>query len=126
MSSNHPYLNRVLLDACARRHEAQKIYLRQAAAQRWIEWRGSVLQGQQPSSSHRRQLRACDERLRMVRDEHCIFSDSPKPYRHILLFCVLLPPLPTPCLLSLSYKDPSTASKKAAFPYHHPAHLGKA
>ncbi|RYP77458.1 hypothetical protein DL769_003412 [Monosporascus sp. CRB-8-3] len=55
---------RVLLDAYARRHEAQKIYLRQAAAQRWVEYREHVLQGQRPSSSHRRQLRACDEQLR--------------------------------------------------------------
>ena len=67
--SNLSEPNRVLLDAYARRHEAQKIYLRQAAAQRWIEWRGSVLQGQQSSSSHRRQLKACDERLRLVRAE---------------------------------------------------------
>ncbi|KAI1331839.1 hypothetical protein F5Y16DRAFT_359377 [Xylariaceae sp. FL0255] len=57
-------LKQVLLDAYARRHEGQKIYLRQAAAQRWIEYRDSVLQGQRPTSSHRRQLRACDEQLR--------------------------------------------------------------
>ncbi|KAI1140532.1 hypothetical protein F5Y05DRAFT_411584 [Hypoxylon sp. FL0543] len=57
-------LKQVLLDAYARRHEAQKIYLRQAAAQRWIEYRESVLQGQRPNSSHRRQLRACDDQLR--------------------------------------------------------------
>ncbi|RYP47010.1 hypothetical protein DL768_006870 [Monosporascus sp. mg162] len=55
---------RVLLDAYARRHEAQKIYLRQAAAQNWVQHREQVLQGQQPSSSHRRQLRACDTQLR--------------------------------------------------------------
>ncbi|KAI0407724.1 hypothetical protein F4802DRAFT_524887 [Xylaria palmicola] len=57
-------LKQVLLDAIARRHEAQKIYLRQAAAQRWVEYREQVLQGQRPSSSTRRQLRACDEQLR--------------------------------------------------------------
>ncbi|KAI1081327.1 hypothetical protein F5B20DRAFT_60594 [Whalleya microplaca] len=57
-------LKQVLLDAYARRHEAQKIYLRQAAAQRWIEYREHVLQGQQPTHAHRRQLRACDEQLR--------------------------------------------------------------
>ncbi|KAI1845133.1 hypothetical protein JX265_002782 [Neoarthrinium moseri] len=57
-------LKQVLLDAYARRHEAQKIYLRQAAAQRWIEYREQVLQGHRPSSSHRRQLRACDDQLR--------------------------------------------------------------
>ncbi|KAI1104758.1 hypothetical protein F4804DRAFT_177011 [Jackrogersella minutella] len=57
-------LRQVLLDAYSRRHEAQKIYLRQAAAQRWIEYRESVLQGQRPSNAHRRQLRACDDQLR--------------------------------------------------------------
>ncbi|KAK6864291.1 hypothetical protein PG995_000819 [Apiospora arundinis] len=57
-------LKQVLLDAYARRHEAQKIYLRQAAAQAWIQNRGQVLQGGRPSSSNRRQLRACDEQLR--------------------------------------------------------------
>ncbi|KAI8625711.1 hypothetical protein F5Y19DRAFT_479278 [Xylariaceae sp. FL1651] len=57
-------LKQVLLDAYARRHEAQKIYLRQAAAQRWIEYREQVLQGYRPSSTNRRQLRACDEQLR--------------------------------------------------------------
>ncbi|KAK8056477.1 hypothetical protein PG993_001704 [Apiospora rasikravindrae] len=57
-------LKQVLLDAYARRHEAQKIYLRQAAAQGWIQNRGQVLQGGRPSSSNRRQLRACDEQLR--------------------------------------------------------------
>ncbi|KAI0017470.1 hypothetical protein F4780DRAFT_594065 [Xylariomycetidae sp. FL0641] len=57
-------LKLVLLDAFARRHVAQKIYLRQAAAQRWIEYREQVLQGQRPNSAHRRSLRACDEQLR--------------------------------------------------------------
>ncbi|RYP40644.1 hypothetical protein DL767_001502 [Monosporascus sp. MG133] len=57
-------LQQVLLDAYARRHEAQKIYLRQAAAQSWIGSREQVLQGQRPSPSHRRQLRACDAQLR--------------------------------------------------------------
>ncbi|KAI1462573.1 hypothetical protein F4805DRAFT_452400 [Annulohypoxylon moriforme] len=63
-------LKQILLDAFSRRHEGQKIYLRQAAAQRWIEYRDSVLQGQRPNSSHRRQLRACDEQLRGVRNFH--------------------------------------------------------
>ncbi|GAP85838.1 hypothetical protein SAMD00023353_1401350 [Rosellinia necatrix] len=57
-------LKQVLLDAIARRHEAQKIYLRQAAAQRWVEYREQVLQGGRPSSSNRRQLKACDDQLR--------------------------------------------------------------
>ncbi|KAI0006539.1 hypothetical protein F4779DRAFT_557297 [Xylariaceae sp. FL0662B] len=57
-------LKQVLLDAYSRRHEAQKIYLRQAAAQRWVAYRDHVLQGQRPTPQHRRQLRACDEQLR--------------------------------------------------------------
>ncbi|KAI1167636.1 hypothetical protein F5B18DRAFT_396131 [Nemania serpens] len=57
-------LIQVLLDAIARRHEARKIFHRQAAAQRWIEYREQVLQGNRPSSANRRQLRACDEQLR--------------------------------------------------------------
>ncbi|KAK6080418.1 hypothetical protein SCUP515_03437 [Seiridium cupressi] len=57
-------LRQVTLDAFARRHEAQKIYLRQAAAQRWIDYREQVLQGGRPTAAHRRQLRACDVQLR--------------------------------------------------------------
>lgn len=57
---------RVHLDAYARRHEGQKIYLRQAAAQRWIDWRDQVLQGSRPTSKTRSQLEACDYQLRMV------------------------------------------------------------
>jgi hypothetical protein len=57
---------RVLLDAYSRRHEAQKIYLRQGAAQRWIGWRDHVLQGQPPQAGHAEQLAACDAQLRVV------------------------------------------------------------
>lgn len=57
---------RVLLDAFSRRHEAQKIYLRQAAAQRWIEYREEILQGGRPSSGNQAQLRRCDQQLRTV------------------------------------------------------------
>lgn len=57
---------RVLLDAYARRHEAQKIYLRQAAAQRWIEYREQVLQGGRPTSRNQSQLRHYDHQLRAV------------------------------------------------------------
>lgn len=59
---------RVLLDAYSRRHEGQKIYLRQAAAQRWIDWRNQVLQGGRPTSRNRSQLQACDYQLRTVND----------------------------------------------------------
>ncbi|EAQ85695.1 hypothetical protein CHGG_06948 [Chaetomium globosum CBS 148.51] len=57
-------LKQVLLDAYARRHEGQKIYLRQAAAQRWIEWRDQVLMGGRPHSGNQQQLRAVDQQLR--------------------------------------------------------------
>ncbi|KAI5861251.1 hypothetical protein GGS23DRAFT_159810 [Durotheca rogersii] len=57
-------LKQILLDAYSRRHEAQKIYLRQAAAQRWVEYREQVLQGQRPNAANRRQLRTVDEQLR--------------------------------------------------------------
>ncbi|PSS27531.1 hypothetical protein M430DRAFT_55038 [Amorphotheca resinae ATCC 22711] len=56
-------LQQVLPDAYARRHEAQKIYLRQAAAQRWIDWRDQILQGQRPHAGHSEQLAACDAQL---------------------------------------------------------------
>ncbi|KAL1902724.1 hypothetical protein Sste5346_001167 [Sporothrix stenoceras] len=56
-------LQQVHLDALARRHQGQKIYLRQAAAQRWIEYRNAILQGKKPAAEHQAQLRACDEQL---------------------------------------------------------------
>ena len=59
-------LTRVLLDAYSRRHEAQKIYLRQSAAQRWIGWRDHTLQGQPPQVGHTEQLALCDAQLRVV------------------------------------------------------------
>lgn len=61
--------HRVLLDAYSRRHEAQKIWLRQGAAQRWIGWREQVLQGQRPHAGHAEQLAACDAQLRAVRSK---------------------------------------------------------
>ncbi|ROT41412.1 hypothetical protein SODALDRAFT_322546 [Sodiomyces alkalinus F11] len=66
-------LKQILLDSYARRHEAQKIYLRQAAAQRWIENREAILQGGRPHTGNRSLLRACDQQLRaelsMITDE---------------------------------------------------------
>ena len=55
-----------MLDAYSRRHEGQKIYLRQQAAQRWVGWRDQVLQGQRPHAGHTEQLTACDAQLRVV------------------------------------------------------------
>ena len=59
-------VERVLLDAYARRHEGQKIYLRQAAANRWVERRAQILNGDRPNSSNRSALRANDQQLRAV------------------------------------------------------------
>ncbi|KEY66093.1 hypothetical protein S40285_04099 [Stachybotrys chlorohalonatus IBT 40285] len=71
-------LKQIHLDAYSRRHEGQKIYLRQAAAQRWIKYREQVLQGDRPSSRNRSPLRACDNQLRAelaaVSDEY-IYSE---------------------------------------------------
>ncbi|KAH6985725.1 hypothetical protein BGZ61DRAFT_238864 [Ilyonectria robusta] len=57
-------LKQVLLDAYSRRHEGQKIYLRQAAAQRWIEYRMQALTAGRSASKTESQLRACDRQLR--------------------------------------------------------------
>ncbi|PSR98955.1 hypothetical protein BD289DRAFT_361686 [Coniella lustricola] len=58
-------LKQVLLDAFARRHEAQKIYLRQAAAQRWIEYREQILVGGRPNPKNQVLLRQVDNQLRV-------------------------------------------------------------
>ncbi|CZT00741.1 uncharacterized protein RAG0_08660 [Rhynchosporium agropyri] len=58
-------LQQVMLDAYSRRHEAQKIYLRQGAAQRWIVWRDQVLQGDSPHAGYQELLSNCDAQLRV-------------------------------------------------------------
>jgi len=55
-----------MLDSYSRRHEAQKIYLRQQAVQRWIGYRDRVLNGERPHAGHSEQLAACDAQLRNV------------------------------------------------------------
>ena len=60
------FLSRIHLDAYARRHEGQKIYLRQAAARRWVAYREQVLQGGRTHSGIQSQLRAIDQQLRAV------------------------------------------------------------
>ncbi|KAM9876494.1 hypothetical protein VDGL01_09447 [Verticillium dahliae] len=59
-------LKQILLDSFARRHEGQKIYLRQAAAQRWVDNRNSILQGRRPHSGNQSMVRSCDRQLRAV------------------------------------------------------------
>ncbi|KHN94322.1 uncharacterized protein MAM_07851 [Metarhizium album ARSEF 1941] len=59
-------LKQVLLDAFSRRHEAQKIFMRQGAAKRWLSYRDIVLQNQHshPAIQLQQQLDACDDELR--------------------------------------------------------------
>lgn len=63
-----PALRSVLLDAYARRHEAQKIYLRQMAAQRCTRARKQILDsaGYFPQSNEAH-LHTCDVQLQQVR-----------------------------------------------------------
>ncbi|EGD83930.1 hypothetical protein H112_07612 [Trichophyton rubrum D6] len=57
-------LQRIILDASARRFQAHKIYQRMAAARRWAMGRAQVLQDQRPSSHHTAALAALDDTLR--------------------------------------------------------------
>lgn len=90
--------SRCYLDAFARRHEARKIYLRQTAAQRWIQWRDQVLMGGQPHSGVNSQLRSLDQQLRSVRP----------PFYHP--FNVPVPPANTPRTCPSSPTSTSTPS----------------
>ena len=66
----------MLLDAYARRHEAQKIYLRQMAAQRCISARKQILDSTGgPNPSNEFQLYALDAQLQQV-CELLLLSDS--------------------------------------------------
>ncbi|KFY13880.1 hypothetical protein V492_03003 [Pseudogymnoascus sp. VKM F-4246] len=60
-------LTQVLLDSFSRRHEAQKICMRQSAAMRWVALRDGVLMGMRPDPSHVPALVSCDQALRAVR-----------------------------------------------------------
>lgn len=57
---------RVLLDASARRFQAQKIYLRAVAAARWVNMRVGILQGQARHAGHTVALQQADNALRAV------------------------------------------------------------
>ncbi|KAL9135544.1 MAG: hypothetical protein Q9175_003252 [Cornicularia normoerica] len=57
---------RVIIDASARRFEAQKIFLRAAAAVQWVQRRQSILQGRKPQNGHLQALRQADSTLRNV------------------------------------------------------------
>jgi hypothetical protein len=58
--------NRIILDASTRRFQAHKIYLRAAAAIRWVQLREQVLRGELPAQKHANALMAVDQRLRDV------------------------------------------------------------
>ncbi|KAM0795262.1 hypothetical protein BDR22DRAFT_894379 [Usnea florida] len=55
---------RVITDASARRFQAQKIFLRAAAAIKWVQRRQSILQGRKPQNGHLQALRQADTALR--------------------------------------------------------------
>ncbi|MCJ1227699.1 hypothetical protein MMC12_004355 [Toensbergia leucococca] len=57
-------LQRVLLDASARRFQAQKIYLRAVAATRWVNTRNAILQLQRSHAGHAAALQQADINLR--------------------------------------------------------------
>ncbi|RJE17685.1 hypothetical protein PHISCL_09980, partial [Aspergillus sclerotialis] len=71
-------LQRVILDAAARRFQAHKIYLRAAAAKRWAMHRSNILRGQRPTQAHAAQLKAVSDtfkqELAQVTDQH-VLSD---------------------------------------------------
>ncbi|KLJ06603.1 hypothetical protein EMPG_17904 [Blastomyces silverae] len=56
-------LQRLIVDASARRFQAHKIYLRMAAASRWVLRRTQVLQGQKMSAQHVNDLGAASQAL---------------------------------------------------------------
>ena len=58
--------SRILLDASARRFRVHRIYLRAAAAMRWVNRRTQYLQGQTPGPAHATALRQFDDTLRAV------------------------------------------------------------
>ncbi|OGM42150.1 hypothetical protein ABOM_009183 [Aspergillus bombycis] len=69
-------LQRVILDASARRFRAHKIYLRAAAGRRWSINREDVLRGQRPDQTHARRLELVDDTFRQelaqVTDEYVV------------------------------------------------------
>jgi hypothetical protein len=56
----------IIVDASVRRHQAHKIYLRAAAALRWVNSRAAVLQGHRPHAGHAPALQLIRNTLRSV------------------------------------------------------------
>ncbi|KAI9684449.1 MAG: hypothetical protein M1829_002259 [Trizodia sp. TS-e1964] len=79
-------LQRVMLDASVRRFQAQKIYLRAAAASRWAQARAAILMGMKPHAGHVPALHAADSALRMemavITDEAVLNSLRHTDYQH--------------------------------------------
>ncbi|MCJ1362164.1 hypothetical protein MMC16_001266 [Acarospora aff. strigata] len=71
-------LQRIMLDASARRFQAQRIFLRATAAIRWVNARHAVLQGQKPHAGHAPGLQIADNNLRAelstITDERVIYD----------------------------------------------------
>ncbi|KAE8335908.1 hypothetical protein BDV24DRAFT_155592 [Aspergillus arachidicola] len=69
-------LRRVILDGCARRFQAHKIYLRAAAGRRWSINRANVLRGQRPNQTHAAGLKLVNDTFRQelaqVTDEYVV------------------------------------------------------
>ncbi|KAL8940919.1 MAG: hypothetical protein Q9216_002549 [Gyalolechia sp. 2 TL-2023] len=57
-------LQRIIIDASARRFQAKKIYLRAVAAIRWSNTRHTILQGETLHQGHTAQLQQADNALR--------------------------------------------------------------
>ncbi|RMZ86798.1 hypothetical protein DV736_g5983, partial [Chaetothyriales sp. CBS 134916] len=78
-------LQRIILDASSRRFQSHKIYLRAAAATRWVQMRSQVLKGSKPSSNHTQALRRVDQHLREelsdITDDH-VYNDLRGADRH--------------------------------------------
>ncbi|KAJ6093263.1 hypothetical protein N7486_008552 [Penicillium sp. IBT 16267x] len=69
-------LQRVIIDSCARRFQAHKIYLRAAAARRWAMARATTLRGARPTPAHAAALKAAHASLQRdlarVTDQHVV------------------------------------------------------
>ncbi|KAL8763071.1 MAG: hypothetical protein Q9184_001031 [Pyrenodesmia sp. 2 TL-2023] len=57
-------LQRIIIDASARRFQAKRIYLRAVAAVRWSNTRNLILQGEQLNQDHAAQFQQADNTLR--------------------------------------------------------------
>ncbi|KAK5063685.1 hypothetical protein LTR69_004391 [Exophiala sideris] len=89
-------LQRIILDAATRRLQAHKIYLRAAAAIRWVQMRGQLSRGEQSSQRRASGLRAIDHRLRQ--------KDS------LLAMCF---PIPSKAVISITCRNGQKANRDA-------------